>query len=98
MKVPGLELINTLQNQGGCNAAAAAVVSVEWCCIAGFLGKVLTTRAQELGNGGHTDAEERAHFGLWVIMKSPIILGTDATRLKSSKLKLSIIKNQVIFA
>ena len=34
---------------------------------------------QELGNGALTEAEEQAHFGLWAIMKSPIIMGTDMT-------------------
>lgn len=48
---------------------------------------------QELGNGVLTEAEERAHFGLWAIMKSPIIMGTDMTKLKASTLK--IIKNKV---
>lgn len=50
----------------------------------------------ELGNGKLTDAEERAHFGLWAIMKSPIIMGTDMTKLKAST--LAIIKNKVILA
>jgi alpha-galactosidase len=40
-----------------------------------------------------TEAEERAHFGLWAIMKSPIIMGTDMTKLKPST--LNIIKNKV---
>lgn len=40
-----------------------------------------------------TGAEERAHFGLWAIMKSPIILGTDMTKLPTSTLK--IITNKV---
>jgi len=33
----------------------------------------------EIGNGGLTAAEERAHFGLWAICKSPLILGMDLT-------------------
>jgi alpha-galactosidase len=48
---------------------------------------------QELGNGRLTEAEERAHFGLWAIMKSPIIMGTDMSKLKPST--LAIIKNKV---
>jgi alpha-galactosidase len=75
------------------------MVSVAWLFVSlAFWAKVRTnyTPTQELGNGGLSDAEERAHFGLWAIMKSPIILGTDVTRLKSST--LSIIKNQVTFA
>ncbi|KAH6627708.1 glycoside hydrolase superfamily [Chaetomium tenue] len=50
----------------------------------------------ELGNGVLTEAEERAHFGLWAIMKSPIIMGTDMTKLKESTLK--VIKNKGILA
>ncbi|KAH8890710.1 glycoside hydrolase [Thozetella sp. PMI_491] len=50
----------------------------------------------ELGNNVLTEAEERAHFGLWAIMKSPIIMGTDMTKLKASTLQ--IIKNKAILA
>ncbi|RYP40343.1 hypothetical protein DL767_001755 [Monosporascus sp. MG133] len=50
----------------------------------------------EIGNGGLTEAEERTHFGLWAIAKSPIILGTDLSRIKTSS--LNIIKNKAIIA
>jgi alpha-galactosidase len=30
----------------------------------------------EVGNGDLTAAENRAHFALWAIMKSPLIIGT----------------------
>lgn len=30
----------------------------------------------EIGNGNLTAAENRAHFALWAIMKSPLIIGT----------------------
>lgn len=30
----------------------------------------------EVGNGNLTAAETRAHFALWAIMKSPLIIGT----------------------
>ncbi|KAH6850401.1 glycoside hydrolase superfamily [Chaetomium sp. MPI-CAGE-AT-0009] len=50
----------------------------------------------ELGNGVLTEPEERAHFGLWAIMKSPIIMGTDMTNLAESTLE--IIKNKGILA
>lgn len=45
----------------------------------------------EISNGGLT-AAERAHFGLWAICKSPLILGMDLTKISSSL--LSIIKNK----
>lgn len=47
----------------------------------------------EVGNGGLTTVEERAHFGLWAISKSPLILGTDLTKISSAS--LAIIKNAV---
>lgn len=50
----------------------------------------------EIGNGNLSAAEERAHFGLWAIAKSPIILGTDLTKIPSSS--LAIIKNKGIIA
>lgn len=48
---------------------------------------------QETGNHVLTAAEERAHFGLWAISKSPILLGTDLTMIAASS--LAIIKNKV---
>lgn len=48
---------------------------------------------KQLGNGGLTANEERAHFGLWAIAKSPIIMGTDMTKIKTAT--LDIIKNKV---
>ena len=46
----------------------------------------------EVGNGGLTEAEERAHFGLWAISKSPLILGCDLTKIPSTT--LAIISNK----
>ncbi|KAL2063644.1 hypothetical protein VTL71DRAFT_5449 [Oculimacula yallundae] len=50
----------------------------------------------EIGNGALTEAEERAHFGIWAIAKSPIILGTNLANIKASS--LAIIKNAGILA
>ncbi|MCJ1312998.1 hypothetical protein MMC25_006674 [Agyrium rufum] len=50
----------------------------------------------EIGNGGLTAAEERAHFGLWAIAKSPLLLGTDLSKISASS--LSIITNKAIIA
>ncbi|KAH7486154.1 alpha-D-galactopyranosidase [Fusarium oxysporum f. sp. albedinis] len=41
-----------------------------------------------LANGALTPAEERTHFAIWCITKSPIILGTDMTKLNSDEVKL----------
>jgi len=50
----------------------------------------------EVGNGGLSTAEERAHFGLWAISKSPLILGTDLTKI--SQASLAIITNKDVIA
>jgi hypothetical protein len=34
----------------------------------------------EVGNGVLTPAEERAHYSLWVVMKSPLLIGCDLTQ------------------
>ena len=31
----------------------------------------------EVGNGGMTEAEYRAHFSLWCLIKSPLLIGND---------------------
>jgi len=53
----------------------------------------VTNHIQEFGNGGLAAAEERAHFGLWAIAKSPLIIGTDLSRISSAS--LTILKNAV---
>lgn len=50
----------------------------------------------EIGNGGLTDGESRVHFGLWSLMKSPLILGTNLTRLSPSQ--LAIVGNAAVIA
>src|ERR1700710_2748733 len=40
----------------------------------------------EVGNGGLTTNEERAHFGIWAICKSPLLIGTDLTKISSTSL------------
>lgn len=54
------------------------------------------TEVQEIGNGVLTAAEERAHFGLWAISKSPLLLGTDLTKISASS--LATIKNAGVIA
>ena len=49
-----------------------------------------------VGNGVLTETQERLHSGLWAIAKSPIILGTDLSKIKTSS--LNIIKNKAIIA
>src|SRR4051794_35406169 len=47
----------------------------------------------EIGNGGLTANEERAHFGIWAISKSPLLIGTDLSKISESS--LAILKNTV---
>ena len=42
----------------------------------------------EVGNGKLTPAEERSHFALWAVAKSPLILGTDLTKMSAELLAL----------
>ncbi|KAF9050304.1 glycoside hydrolase superfamily [Panaeolus papilionaceus] len=50
----------------------------------------------EIGNGNLTIQEQRTHFAAWIFMKSPILLGTDLTKLTTSQ--LNIIKNKELLA
>jgi len=50
----------------------------------------------EVGNGNLTDQENRSHFALWAIMKSPLLIGTDLNNLGSDKVE--ILKNQYLLA
>lgn len=50
----------------------------------------------EVGNGDLTLAEQRTHFALWALMKSPLMIGTDLSALSDDE--LSILKNQYLLA
>jgi alpha-galactosidase len=50
----------------------------------------------EVGNGGMTDAQYRAHFSLWAVLAAPLIAGNDITRMDAAT--LSILTNQDIIA
>jgi alpha-galactosidase len=47
-----------------------------------------------IGNNKLTENEERLHFGLWAIAKSPLILGNDLNKISAAS--LAIIKNKGI--
>jgi alpha-galactosidase len=49
----------------------------------------------EVGNG-LSAAEERSHFALWAMMKSPLIIGTDMSLLSNDQLNL--LKNPYLLA
>ncbi|KAM3072581.1 hypothetical protein ACMFMG_009374 [Clarireedia jacksonii] len=50
----------------------------------------------DVGNGGLTAAEERAHFGIWAIAKSPLLIGTDLSKI--SKASLAILLNKDVIS
>jgi alpha-galactosidase len=50
----------------------------------------------EIGNGGLTLEEERTHFVLWAISKSPLIIGCDLSKI--SKESLAILKHKELIA
>ncbi|KAH0615076.1 uncharacterized protein H6S33_000712 [Morchella sextelata] len=45
----------------------------------------------EVGNGNLTEAETRAHFGLWAAMKSPLLIGTPLDLI--GEIDLAVLKN-----
>lgn len=50
----------------------------------------------EVGQGGMTDEEYKAHFALWAALKSPLFLGNDLRDMPASA--LTIINNPAILA
>lgn len=50
----------------------------------------------EIGNGQLTLAEQRSHFALWCLMKSPLIIGTDVRTLPLAS--MAILQNTRLIA
>lgn len=50
----------------------------------------------EVGNNALTENEERAHMGIWAMAKSPLIIGCDLSKIKTSS--LNVLKNKDIIA
>jgi alpha-galactosidase len=50
----------------------------------------------EVGQGGMTDAEYKAHFAMWAALKSPLMLGNDVRVISPEA--LSILNNPAIIA
>jgi alpha-galactosidase len=40
----------------------------------------------EVGNGGMTDVEYQSHFSLWCLVKSPLLVGCDVTKMSQATL------------
>ena len=49
----------------------------------------------EVGNGGMTDAEYRAHFSLWAILAAPLMAGNDIAKM-SDATKAILLNKEVI--
>jgi alpha-galactosidase len=49
----------------------------------------------EVGNGGMTDEEYRAHFSLWAIMAAPLVAGNDV-RSMSAATRTILLNREVI--
>jgi alpha-galactosidase len=50
----------------------------------------------EVGNGGMTDDEYRAHFSMWAALKSPLLMGNDLRTLSAKS--LTILNNPAVIA
>ena len=50
----------------------------------------------EVGNGGMTTAEYQAHFSLWCLIKSPLLIGCDVTQMSDDT--KAILMNEEIIA
>jgi alpha-galactosidase len=42
----------------------------------------------EVGNGGMNSSEYQAHFSLWALVKSPLIVGCDVTKISADALRI----------
>jgi alpha-galactosidase len=47
----------------------------------------------EVGNGGMTDNEYQAHFALWALLKAPLIIGCDITKMSEATKKILMNEN-----
>lgn len=50
----------------------------------------------EVGNGGMKDHEYQAHFALWALLKAPLLIGNDVTRMSEATYK--ILANEEVIA
>jgi len=49
----------------------------------------------EIGNGGLSAVEEISHFSMWCIMKAPLILGNDLSKMSNSTLTVLLNKEAI---
>lgn len=50
----------------------------------------------EVGNAGLSLPEQRTHFALWAMVKSPLLIGCDLTTVTNDS--LAILKNKALIA
>jgi alpha-galactosidase len=50
----------------------------------------------EVGNGGMSYLEDQAHFVLWSVLKSPLLIGCDIVNIASETLE--ILSNEEVIA
>ena len=65
----------------------ASATSSEGCLCDGIEGKALAM-ATQVGNGDLTENEQRSHFALWSLLKSPLFIGADLRKLSKPALKI----------
>lgn len=49
----------------------------------------------EVGNGGMTTSEYMVHFSLWAMMKAPMLVGCDITRMTADT-KMILLNKEII--
>ena len=49
----------------------------------------------QVGNGDLTINEQRSHFALWALLKSPLMVGTDLAKLSNESYKILLSKEVI---
>ncbi|ORY15914.1 glycoside hydrolase superfamily [Clohesyomyces aquaticus] len=62
------------------------------------VGKYADMDMLEVGNGGLTVEEEKTHFGLWAIFKSPLVIGASLIPKQTRAESMAILKNKEVIA
>ena len=63
------------------------------CCLCHVLPITRPTAPTAVGNGKLSPGEQRAHFALWAVMKSPLLVGADLRSIHPDS--LAILKAKV---
>jgi len=50
----------------------------------------------EVGNGGMTTNEYQVHFAFWCLLKAPLLIGCDLTKI--SQADLAILSNEEVIS